>query len=280
MSHRYDRAGGPRGTVPHRRRRRRARRRPTFPVAAGIMILGVVVALGGTTGFFLMRDGGRNRSPDSSVAAPDGSGETAGRGAGAKDTDSPVPSLYTDVETSGVYRPIIERSADPEPLTVDEIFTANTSAPSYRGVRLSLLDSRLDADCTSAVWGGQLRRDLKVNGCSQAVRGIYADSDRQIVGMIAIFNMKDVEGATAIIEALDPAHDGGFVLPLRTVPLAGRLGRGYSEAYGHAMGHYVFVRWAQRVDGTNPGPDSGAVGDASVALTDAQWAIRQRVLRS
>lgn len=97
--------------------------------------------------------------------------------------------------------------------------------------------------------------------------------------MVAIFNMRDVEGSTAVVEAMDPGREAGFVVPPgRGRGPAGSLGAGYSEAHAHVMGHYVFVRWAQRRDGATPGRDSaGGVADANVALTDVQAAIRERL---
>ena len=191
---------------------------------------------------------------------------------------SPLPNYYSNVESGKAFRRLADRGADQRALTVAEVFAGSARTPSYRHVRFTLRGSRVETRCAAAVWGEQLEEELKLNGCSQVVRGVYADTRGQVVGVVVIFNMKDVEGATAIIEALDPLHDEGFVLPPGRAGPAGLFGRGYSEAHAHAMGHYVFVRWAEHLGSPTRERARRDVGEANVALTDAQGAIRRRLL--
>lgn len=247
-------------------RRSERRARASFGRAA---FFGVVVALAGAGGFLALRG---TELPDR-LDRPPASGTSAAPAAGSS---SPAPRSYASVSSGSSFRPILDRGADPRPLTAREVFAGSSRSPSYGEIALSLRETRLDSDCAAAVWGKQLKRDIEMGGCSQVVRGSYGDAAGRVTGMVAIFNMKDVEAATTVVGTLDPAHGAGFVLPL---PADGRLGRpgGRSEAFAHAMGHYVFVRWAQVVADPTPGGRlDRAVSDANVALTEAQTAIRRR----
>lgn len=107
---------------------------------------------------------------------------------------------------------------------------------------------------------------------------IYADSRSEMIGFVAIFNMRDNEAAGRVVSALDPESGVGFVLPLRGESPSDRFIFGSGVADGHVLGHFVFVTWVERHRGVNPTRpsdplDEEGLGDARAALSDAREAI-------
>lgn len=157
------------------------------------------------------------------------------------------PSSYSDSPSTEVFTSIDQRSEDPRPLTVDEVFPSSARTlpgPGGKG-RLTLGGKRLDIGCAEAVWGTGVGDVLGKGGCTQAVRGVYT-GDRY--GMtVAVFNMTAAEDADRLARVL--GEGGGFVKPLNG------FGRGFSMARGVAMGHYVVVGWVERIDGKGDAQD-------------------------
>jgi hypothetical protein len=199
-----------------------------FGAAAALLVIVLVIAAA-------MVAGGGEDATD----ARSGTGRPAAHGIS--------PSSYSDSPSTEVFTPIDQRSKDPRPLTVDEVFPASARslpAPGGKG-GLTLGGKRLDTDCAEAVWGTGVGDVLHKGGCTQAVRGVYR-GDRY--GMtVAVFNMTAAESADRLAQVL--GQGGGFVKPL------GGFGRGFSMARGVAMGHYVVVGWVQRSDGKGDAQD-------------------------
>jgi hypothetical protein len=207
-----------------------------FGAAAGLLVIGLIVVTAG----LVLGDGGGEHTQ---VAF----GEPVATGIG--------PASYSKSPSTGVFDAINERTADGTPLSAAEIFPRSArSLAAPHGHTLALRGSRLDADCANAVWGIGLGHVLHDGGCTQAVRGVYADQRYAVT--LAIFNLADVQAANRAVGAFgDGGGGGGFVRPLPATAPLNRFGQGFSLARGLAMGHYVVIGWVQRLDGTGDAQD-------------------------
>ncbi|MGK5557113.1 hypothetical protein ACSNOI_36445, partial [Actinomadura kijaniata] len=226
------------------RERSRARRGPgprLYFAAAGV--LGVAVA-GALTAVALT--GGEERPKGPAAAARPGNAAAIG----------PSPVSYSHSPTNAAYAAIAERSRDPQPLTLEQMFPASaTTVEAPAGARLKLRDKRVDTDCAAAVWGGSVARELARGGCNQAVRALFADTGRGYALSVTVLNLASSADADRTVETLGRVRGGGFVRPLPAAAPLDRFGRGFSMARGLAVGHYAVVAWAQRLDGRGDAGD-------------------------
>ncbi|MCW2946234.1 MAG: hypothetical protein JWR24_2951 [Actinoallomurus sp.] len=204
-----------------------------FAAAGVVMLVAVIVA----AALVVLGDGGHK------AAAPTAPPVAAG---------GPVPSAYSQAPSTPVFEPIGKRSADARPLTADEVFGTKTIVDADSKASLKLAASKIDAQCTAAVWGGGLAGQLQRAGCTQATRGVY--TDKHFAAMVTIFNLADSSSADRLVAAADPKSGNGFALPLTT---ARPFGQAFSIARGLAMGHYAVITWVQRADGTGDEKDTG-----------------------
>jgi hypothetical protein len=212
-------------------------------IAAGVLVVAILVVV-----IVVVAEGDSGRTTASPRSPAPGSG---GGGAAAQLT----PKEYDDNPSWSLWDPLNDRTADSGALTVDEVFGASESRStedSAKRVYTLQGSGRLDVDCAQAVWGEQLKAQLRGYGCTQVVRGVYADASRRSMGHAAVFNLRDVASANQFIKDLDPTLGKGFVVPLPGQPAPmDRFGTGYTGADAGAYGHLVVVSWMGYTDGTN-----------------------------
>lgn len=196
------------------------------------------------------------------------------------------PNEYDGDPSWSLWDPLNDRSNDSAPLSAEEVFGSRDSS-SVEDSRKNLYTvlgngGRLDTDCAQAVWGEALRSALRSHGCTQAVRGVYTDSSRRVVGHVAVFNLRDVTSADQFIKDLDPATGKGFLVPLSGQPSpVERFGTGYSGADAGAYGHLVVVSWVGYTDGTNDSSSSlDAIAPRSAVERAAKNFLFSRVTRA
>jgi hypothetical protein len=166
-------------------------------------------------------------------------------------TDGPGASAYSQAASTSAFNAIADRAKDAKPLTAAEVFATKKITDSDAKASLKLTASRLDARCTSAVWGVRLAGVLEQARCTQAARATY--SDDRFAAMVTIFNLADARGADQVVAQADPRTGNGFPLaPPRSVP----FGRAFSTARGVAMGHYAVITWVERTDGSGDESDA------------------------
>jgi len=219
------------------------------------------------------------------VLAAGGAGAWLWLGGGAEAT----AGTYRMERSTAIYAPIATRQADPRPLTQEEVLGADTArltangtvlvrrgaGPSGGGggpawgaaggapagvtatgpVRVRGAGS-LSGDCAAAVWGSAADA---LAGCTQVLRAVYASEDGAISGQFLVFNMPDAKAADALVEALDPAAERGFVRVAPEQPASFDAPRSWAQA--RALGHFVTLTWV------------GPVGDERPDLTGAQLAL-------
>ncbi|WP_171064659.1 hypothetical protein, partial [Actinomadura soli] len=205
--------------------------------AAALLTLVVLLGVGAVAGL----------SGENGAASPEVSNVQIGKPAG----NGPSPVSYSNSPSTSAYAGIASRGADAKPLTVEEAFPAPaTTLPVPDGdVRVKLRAKRLDADCAAAVWGATVGDVLGKGGCTQAVRGIYSDTENGYGLAVAVFNLAGSADADRFVAALEKTLGAGFVRPLEAPAPLDRFGRGFGMARGLAMGHFAVVTWAQRLDG-------------------------------
>ncbi|MEV4090995.1 hypothetical protein [Streptosporangium saharense] len=173
------------------------------------------------------------------------------------------PATFRAERTTAHYEPIATRAADPDPLTVAEIFP--TGSVSAGGTTLASQGNEELTDCASAVWG--TAREA-VAGCTQVLRARYATGDGLVLGQFVIFNLADSAAADRLVDAL--GHNG-FVRPAATDGFQGSTG----WAQARALGHYVTVSWVA------PAPNAGKVDLTfpQVAVDSPSLLIQHRLVR-
>lgn len=182
------------------------------------------------------------------------------------------PGAYQAWPSPDEFAPIADRKADPKPLTTQEIFGARTLTAGR--ITLKRVAVQTDSGCLEAVWGADLTDLLAKAGCRQAVRGLYRSSDGAYVAQYTLFDLTDVRAANGLVDDLKTLHLGGWVLPLEQ----GRTAfQGYSQASGHAMGHYAGLVWVARADGAEPGERDDFVM-LGLAVRGVEKALYRRIV--
>ncbi|MDT0330486.1 hypothetical protein [Nocardiopsis lambiniae] len=181
-----------------------------------------------------------------------------GGGDGSPPRTRPVAYSVSDSETNDINTVLATREADNRPLNEGELFGERSAEISSRGVAFTLRDFELAEDCSGAVWGDGVAEALAGADCTQAGRGTYVSDDH--FGVVAIFNLADIEGSRAVAAAMaepelpegeeSPADAPvtGFVMPPSGADPFDRLGSGYSAAEATISGHYLVVVWVQPTD--------------------------------
>ncbi len=182
------------------------------------------------------------------------------------------PDDYQGWPSLKQFAPIADRNADAKPLTAHEIF--GTKTLKVGKITLRRVATSLDPGCAGVVWGAELAERLSEAGCAQAVRGLFMSSDGAYVAQYTMLNVAGAEAANGLVEALNTLHRGGWVVPL---PSNRAAFQGYTEASGHAMGHYVGLVWVGRADGAEPSARDDFV---TLALTvrEVEKAVYRRVV--
>jgi hypothetical protein len=173
-----------------------------------------------------------------------------------QDAQETRPALYRvqDSQDSNMNTVLSSREDDSRPLNEGELFERHNSEISGQSLDFTLRDSVLTEDCSAAVWGDQVQQALADADCSQAGRATYLSDS--VFGVVAVFNLADIEGSRAVAEALELPEaeedeepvDPGFVLPPSGSDPFDRIGGGYSAADAIITGHYLVVAWVQPTD--------------------------------
>jgi hypothetical protein len=168
---------------------------------------------------------------------------------GALPTGSTQPSMQACQQTLGTYCHISTSADDPKPLTAAELYppavTDEKDKTSY-----SLVSTKVDTKCSSAVIGANLIKELQTGKCTQVVRGSYVSSNNTIMGTIGVVNL----------DSTNEAHYAGrvvgendFIAPLTSAKgVAAKLGNGEGVVEAEYKGHYLILTWSEYVNGTAP----------------------------
>lgn len=196
-------------------------------------------------------------------------------GAAIAQANSALPQTFHGWASPKLFEPVSDRAKDAKPLTAKEVFAQKTLTGEKK-LRLKLVASKLDDDCSLALWGEALIEQAADAECTQAARALYTSADGRYVGQYTLLNLRDGEAAAELVESLKTLYRGGWTLPLESEKAAFPAG-GYTEAGGYALGHYVGLVWIGRTDGAEPAPRDDYVSLA-LTLRGAEKPVYQRVV--
>jgi hypothetical protein len=219
-------------------------------IAAAVLV--VVVVIGGA---YVLAGGGSGDSASSSASpAAAGSRSTGSNNEPATSSGENKPGYYNTMKSWSLWNSLDTASQDSRPLTLSEVFNddgAKSEKDTLDNTYFNLQGTgRLDTDCVGAVWGASLKSAIQGYGCTQVVRAAYVSADRRWTGQLAIFNLKDVTSANALLNDLDPKGGKGFLVPVTGPAPVDRFGKGSTGAESGAYGHFVVVGWAGHADGS------------------------------
>ena len=169
--------------------------------------------------------------------------------AGPLPSASTVPSQQQCAQTLGTYCHIETRADDPTPLTTAALFPPEFTNEKDK-MSYSLVSTKADSNCSSAVIGSTLITALKSGQCTQVLRASYVSSDGKIMGTIGVVNLSTTSLAHAAGKVVG---QNDFIAPLTASKgVASKLGNGTGVVEAEYKGHYVILIWSEFVDGTTP----------------------------
>jgi hypothetical protein len=223
-----ERAGTPAG---------QGRRRGKRPLGLAALAVAVVVVAGVAAYVFLINPDSGAKNANSADPLP---------------TASTEPSAQACVKVYGTYCHIEDRSDDPTPLTVAELFppVVNNETGGHVTSSFTLATTKVDTTCANAVIGANLITELKDGDCTQVLRASYVSGDGKIMGTIGVINLETTTKAHYAGKVVD-AND--FIAPLAASKgVAKKLGQGTGVVEAEFKGHYLILTWSEFVNGTAP----------------------------
>jgi hypothetical protein len=146
---------------------------------------------------------------------------------------SPSPSL-------GPYGHIASRQADPQPLTLAQLFPQRFAVGSATVIRTTRSIGR---NCTADITGSALQEAVNGAGCTQVARATYLETAGKMMGTIGVLNLGTAANATAVVHAADPSN---YISPLTaTSGPTHSIGQGTGIEEAAAKGHYLILIWAE-----------------------------------
>jgi hypothetical protein len=159
----------------------------------------------------------------------------------AKATASQTPSANASASPAlGPYGHISSRSADPQPLTVSQLYPASFLVGDATVVRTA---SKLSKDCAAEVVGANIQSTVGAPGCDQVVRATYLSSTLGLMGTIGVLNLSTAKAATTTARSAD-ASDFISQLTAAHGPTH-KIGQGTGIEEAAAKGHYLILIWAE-----------------------------------
>jgi len=186
----------------------------------------LVLAAAGTLGYFVLHRSGNHPRP---VA------ETNGKPSASA---SPSPSL-------GPYGHIETRQADPQPLTIAQLYPAGYTD---NGATVTGAATSLSGNCLGAMTGANLQVAVSSAGCNQVARATYVTSTG-IMGTIGVFNLATAAKAATAVRSADANN---YVSPLAGKGPTQKIGQGTGIEQAAAKGHYLILIWAELTNLAKP----------------------------
>jgi hypothetical protein len=183
------------------------------------------------------------------------------------------------VKQFGQYCHITERTDDPAPLTLAELFPPGFANETDH-VSFTLAGTKLDKTCSNAVIGQDLIGALQDGKCTQVLRASYYSGDNKMMGTIGVANLSSTNGSH---RAGKLVGTNDFVDPLSTAKgITSKLGKGTGIVEAEYKGHYLIMIWAEFTSTNAPANNTQAqqlqqFGSDLIAGT-ANISLSQRML--
>jgi hypothetical protein len=216
---------------PLRRAAQRARRRTRWWLVALAVVSGLaVVGACGAGAFIVLREG--EPDPSASSAAPV--------------ADHPS-SVDESAAAPDVVDPIASRATDTAPISVEELFGADSITPSGGTGTYEVLETEDLSNCADAGLD-ELAELLDDADCTQTVRATLINPDGEYAATAGVLNLADAAEADSLRAAIEAGLEGGFAA-LRTEGEASELGRAATMVGYNTYGHYLMYVVIGRTDG-------------------------------
>lgn len=199
----------------------------------GAAIAAGVVVVGGGTAFALTSGGGGDK-PKPKPAAVSTSA--------APPSSPPASPTPTATETGRGER-LRSRTTDPVPLTLNEIFKAQTFK--VAGRRYYLTGRRAEHKCSAPTHGVKFYKALVNGGCTQVLRATF--SDGTLIGTIGVINLRS-QAASEAAQVASRQKDA-FIVALPGGGTTKKIGQGLSLTTAEVDGHYLIMSWVQYPNG-------------------------------
>jgi len=216
---------------PLRRAAQRARRRTRWWLVALAVVSALAVAGACAAGaFIVLREGEPNPSASSAEPAADHSSSVDDPGAAPEVVD-----------------PIASRATDTAPISVEELFGADSITPAGGTGAYEVLETEELSNCADAGLD-ELADLLDDADCSQTVRATLINPDGEYAATAGVLNLADAAEADSLRAAIEAGLEGGFAA-LRTDGEAAELGRAATMVGYNTYGHYLMYVVIGRTDG-------------------------------
>ncbi len=211
---------------------RRAHARARSGKRAGRLLIAcaLVVALTSGSAAYLWFSAGQHGAGQAAAAAKS---PAAGNGQPQSAAPAATPPL-------GRWGHIQNRTADPLPLTLTELFPAAFTAA---GSGYARTVERGGTDCAKAVIGSALQSAVRLGRCTQVMRASYLSHDSRLMGTIGVLNLASMVAAERSGKA---AGGGDFIAQLAAAKGPTRqLTRGTGLEETEIKGHFLVMVWAE-----------------------------------
>ncbi|MEU0568386.1 hypothetical protein ABZ297_23790 [Nonomuraea sp. NPDC005983] len=198
-------------------------RGPLWFAIGGVAVLGLLGA-----GLWVMWNADGPQSAETEASRP---------------SSAPLPTT-----PPGKYGFAENRSTDPEPLTVKELFPTKKLAFEGRSYEMTVTGKA--KKCADVVIGDKLQKALKKAKCTQLVRASFRDKGGKVIGTVGVANLSTATNAGKVAAIGDQKN---YVKPLAGKDSVTKLvgtGSGGTKVWTH--GHYAVMVWVQTKDGTKP----------------------------
>ena len=209
-------------------RRRGAKAKPKRRLLSRTVLLAtttvVVVAAAGFAGYKYLYEPRVNAPVPASLKLP-----------------TPAPaSPDADQAHGNKWQHIATRTADPDPLTIGQLYPPAFELNGSSYVRTA---ASVTKECSLAVYGANLQAALQSGHCTQVVRASYISGNGQMMGTVGVVNLSTVTAAQKAGKATGPQE---IIAPLaaRKGPTS-KLGSGTGVVQAEIKGHYLILMWAE-----------------------------------
>jgi hypothetical protein len=216
---------------PLRRAAQRARRRTRWWLVALAVVSALAVAAACAAGaFIVLREGEPEPAVPSAAAEPDAQS-----------------SLDEETAAPEVVDPIASRETDSVPISVEELFGAETFTPAGAAGAYRVLETEELEHCADAGLD-ELAEILADADGTLTVRATLINPDGEFAATAGVLNLGDAAEAEALRASIDAGLEGGFAA-LRTDGEAEELGRAATMVGYNTYGHYLMYVVIGRTDG-------------------------------
>jgi hypothetical protein len=140
----------------------------------------------------------------------------------------------------GKWQHIGNRTQDPEPLTLQQLFPPQFELNGSAYVRTA---AAVTKNCSLAVFGSDLEAALQAGHCTQILRASYISGNGTMMGTVGVANLASSSAAQKAGQVTGPDE---IIAPLAAQKgPTSKLGNGTGVVQAEIKGHYLILMWAE-----------------------------------